>query len=342
MEKQIKSKKRVADHGEVFTAEREVNAMLDLVKQETERVDSRFLEPACGDGNFLAEILRRKLAEVRRKYRRSPFDYEKNAVLAISSVYGIDLMMDNVQACRERLFGIWDKEYDGDCEFMSITQNRTSTRTRNLREFGIFIRDNIGIDIIHKIQSKTTTYMDALVQPVSPFGLRSFTRGDQSYYDGCVTLISSAGKSFIPRSYVKKGTDLIDKYKVCVGYLNPDRAGVNNASDGKSSVTTKISIHPPGSVITETYIALGCFETKEEAENCASYVQTNFLRFLVLLTLSSMHITKLNFQFVPLVDFQKKWTDAELYEMFELSADEIAYIESLIRPITIVGGEGND
>lgn len=78
MEKQIKSKKRVADHGEVFTAEREVNAMLDLVKQETERVDSRFLEPACGDGNFLAEILRRKLKEVRRKYKRSPFDYEKN------------------------------------------------------------------------------------------------------------------------------------------------------------------------------------------------------------------------------------------------------------------------
>ena len=81
MEKQIKSKKRVADHGEVFTAEREVNAMLDLVKQETERVDSRFLEPACGDGNFLSEVLRRKLKEVRRKYRRSPFDYEKNAVL---------------------------------------------------------------------------------------------------------------------------------------------------------------------------------------------------------------------------------------------------------------------
>ena len=72
MEKQIKSKKRVVDHGEVFTAEREVNAMLDLVKQETERVDSRFLEPACGDGNFLAEILRRKLKEVRRKYRKSP------------------------------------------------------------------------------------------------------------------------------------------------------------------------------------------------------------------------------------------------------------------------------
>lgn len=128
MEKQIKSKKRVADHGEVFTAEREVNAMLDLVKQETERIDSRFLEPACGDGNFLAEILRRKLKEVRRKYRKSPFDYEKNAVLAVSSIYGVDLMMDNVLTCRERLFGIWDKEYKAVCKKETSDLTRAAVR----------------------------------------------------------------------------------------------------------------------------------------------------------------------------------------------------------------------
>ena len=124
MEKQIKSKERVADHGEVFTAEREVNAMLDLVKQETERIDSRFLEPACGDGNFLAEILRRKLAVVRRKYQKSPFDYERNAVLAITSIYGVDLMMDNVAACRERLFEIWNKEYSSVCKKEANDQTR--------------------------------------------------------------------------------------------------------------------------------------------------------------------------------------------------------------------------
>lgn len=111
MVKQVKTKQRVTDHGEVFTAEREVNAMLDLVKQETERIDSRFLEPACGDGNFLAEILRRKLAVVKKKYRKSPMDYEKNAVLAATSIYGIDILQDNVDACRERMFEIWDKEY---------------------------------------------------------------------------------------------------------------------------------------------------------------------------------------------------------------------------------------
>lgn len=111
MEKQVKSKKRVADHGEVFTAEREVNAMLDLVKDETERIDSRFLEPACGDGNFLVEILRRKLAVVKRKYSKSPADYAQNAILAVSSMYGVELLQDNVETCRKRLFEIWDKEY---------------------------------------------------------------------------------------------------------------------------------------------------------------------------------------------------------------------------------------
>lgn len=111
MEKQIKSRQRVADHGEVYTAEREVKAMCDLVSDECSRIDSRFLEPACGDGNFLAEILSRKLAAVKKKYKKSVIDYEKNALLAVSSIYGVDILADNVAACRERLFKMWQKEY---------------------------------------------------------------------------------------------------------------------------------------------------------------------------------------------------------------------------------------
>ena len=112
--KQVKSRERVQQHGEVFTNEREVNAMLDLVKHETERIDSRFLEPACGDGNFLAEILRRKL-QVCRKFveqgKNTQLEYEKNAVLAVSSIYGIELLTDNAMACRERLLKIFTDEY---------------------------------------------------------------------------------------------------------------------------------------------------------------------------------------------------------------------------------------
>ena len=128
MNAQVKSKKRVADHGEVFTAEREVNAMLDLVKQETERIDSRFLEPACGDGNFLAEILRRKLAVVLRQYGKSPADYEKYAVLAASSIYGVDILQDNVEACRARLFEIWDAQYTAACKKEVNEDCRTAVR----------------------------------------------------------------------------------------------------------------------------------------------------------------------------------------------------------------------
>ena len=108
---QVKSKKRVTDHGEVFTSEREVNAMLDLVKQETERIDSRFLEPACGTGNFLVEVLRRKLTIVENRYKKSQLEFERYAVIAISSIYGVDILEDNVMECRNRLFEIFDKKY---------------------------------------------------------------------------------------------------------------------------------------------------------------------------------------------------------------------------------------
>lgn len=110
-EKQVISKQRVTDHGEVLTGTREVNAMLDLVKQETERIDSRFLEPACGTGNFLAEILVRKLRVVDQRYSKSQLEYERYAVLAVSSIYGIDILPDNVKDCRLRLFDVFDAEY---------------------------------------------------------------------------------------------------------------------------------------------------------------------------------------------------------------------------------------
>lgn len=113
---QIKSKQRVQERGEVFTNEREVKAMCDLVKDETERIESRFLEPACGDGNFLAEIVTRKLAVVSKRYGKSETDWEKYSVLAMSSVYGVDIMPDNAQECRARLFKIWEKAYKRKCK----------------------------------------------------------------------------------------------------------------------------------------------------------------------------------------------------------------------------------
>ena len=128
MARQVKSKQRVADHGEVFTAEREVEAMCDLVKQETERIDSRFLEPACGDGNFLSVILKRKLAIVKKKYKRSAYDWERNSLLALGSMYGVDIQLDNVLACQERLFEIWNKEYKAVCKKECNEETREAAR----------------------------------------------------------------------------------------------------------------------------------------------------------------------------------------------------------------------
>lgn len=111
MDGHIKSKQRVVNHGEVLTPEWIVKAMLDLVKQETERIDSRFLEPACGTGNFLVEVLERKLRVVQERYRKSQLEYERYAILAVSSIYGIDILEDNVEECRQRLFDIVDRQY---------------------------------------------------------------------------------------------------------------------------------------------------------------------------------------------------------------------------------------
>ncbi len=109
--KQVVSRRRVADHGEVYTDKREVNAMLDLVKQETKRIESRFLEPACGTGNFLAEVLDRKLRVVENRYGKSQLEYERYSFIAVSSIYGIDILEDNVVECRKRLFDIFNKHY---------------------------------------------------------------------------------------------------------------------------------------------------------------------------------------------------------------------------------------
>jgi SAM-dependent methyltransferase len=109
--KQVVSKQRVEDHGEVYTSKREVNAMLDLVKHEADRIDSRFLEPACGTGNFLAEILTRKLNLISSRYGKSQIEFERYSVIAVGCIYGVDILEDNVIACRQRLLELFKKFY---------------------------------------------------------------------------------------------------------------------------------------------------------------------------------------------------------------------------------------
>ena len=125
---QVKSKQRVTDHGEVFTAEREVKAMCDLVESQCDNVDSTFLEPACGDGNFLSEILGRKLLRVKKNARSNATEWEWLSIRAIASLYGVDILQDNVEACRERLFKQWDKAYKSACKKNCNDETRESVR----------------------------------------------------------------------------------------------------------------------------------------------------------------------------------------------------------------------
>ena len=144
------SKQRVSDHGEVLTGAREVNAMIDLVKQETERIESRFLEPACGNGNFLAEILERKLRVVESRYARSQLDYERNAVLAVCSLYGIDILEDNVLTCRARLFAIFDRGYAA--RFGASAKEECRDAVRYILERNIIHGDALSLKTVGPVQ----------------------------------------------------------------------------------------------------------------------------------------------------------------------------------------------
>ena len=157
MAKQVKSKQRVADHGEVFTAEREVKAMCDLVADECLRIDSRFLEPACGDGNFLAEILTRKLSVVKAKYRKSAYDYERNAILALTSIYGVDILVDNVATCRERLFKLWDEEYTSMCKKEANDEARAAARC--ILEANIVCGNTLSMMYVDEQQQDTEQFI---------------------------------------------------------------------------------------------------------------------------------------------------------------------------------------
>jgi hypothetical protein len=140
---QVRTKERVSNHGEVLTGQREVNAMLDLVQQETERIDSRFLEPACGDGNFLTVILERKLAVVEKRYGKSQLDFERYAVLAVSSIYGIDILPDNVRDCRRRLFEIFNANYT--CLFKAAAKDKCREAVRFILEHNIIWGDALTL-----------------------------------------------------------------------------------------------------------------------------------------------------------------------------------------------------
>ena len=226
-----------------------------------------------------------------------------------------------------------DKDYSGKCQLISKYLGKETISERNLNEFDIFVRDNEGLNIIHKVKQLCSSFMSDVVFSRNPFGLGSSVRGKEEPFAGSIKVYSSAGIGYIATSEVSKNSNLINSFKVIIGKINPDRGGVNNAKDGKMNVITKVRVLQPGEVMTETYLLLAATQAIEEANNIADYYRTKLVRLLISLSLSGMNITKDNFVFVPNEDFSRHWTDTDLYERYGLSSDEINYVESMIKPM---------
>jgi len=171
--------------------------------------------------------------------------------------------------------------------------------------------------------------MDSMVSRSKPFGLRTFVRPQNT---GDIILRWQNGEGPYNRKNITTGKDMIDKWKVITSYVAYDHAG-NPGKDGKRKVFSKIDILSPGTICTETYLVIGFFETKAEAENLVGYMKTRFFRFLVSQFMYSHHITKDSYKLVPIQNYAEAWTDEKLSSKYDLTEVEEAFIESLIRPI---------
>ena len=229
---------------------------------------------------------------------------------------------------------LWDRDNSGECEIKNVTTqhvNNTS-ESRYLNEFPILVRDNTAIHIIRKILSSSKTTMNKSVLSYSYFTVRSYERGkDNKQKNDDVILLSSQGKGYYPKSKIEDRQNILNKSKVIITYAMS--GGNKPTSQGDFQVISSLQVLAPNEVCTETYLVLATFDSKKEAENLCSYASTKSFRFLLLQALTSIHITKESFLFVPLQDFSHPWTDEMLYQKYGLNEEEIAFIESMIRPM---------
>lgn len=230
---------------------------------------------------------------------------------------------------------LWDRDYDGDCEFSTrIEGTIISTSTRDLREGeGVLIRDNRAAEIVHKVRGLTERAATDWVQPRLAFNeaFRTNFRGaPEANVDANVPIIYTSGVGYVSKSEIVRGKNLVDKWKVLIP----------KAGDGHGREVAYVLGEPiglaPGSVCTESYFVAGAFDSKVETENYAHYLATKFVRFLVLQRKVTQDLAPDRFKFVPALDMQRRWSDADLYEHFGLTDDEAAHIEATIHPRAII------
>ncbi len=231
---------------------------------------------------------------------------------------------------------LWERDYKGKCMVVNNTNGKEYSSERNLDEYHAFLRYSQALPIIEKVRNNTATFYSTKVSSQKPFGLRTYIKPTTT---GDILLRYNGGTGKFQRSEVLSGFEWIDKWKVIMSYLTYDHAGRPD-KDGKRKIFSTMEVLPPKTVCTETYLVIDAFESKLEAENLLKYLRTNFVRFMVAQLTSTQHISKANFAFVPILDFSKPWTDEMLYRKYELSQEEVLFIESMIRPMDL-GGEEN-
>lgn len=227
---------------------------------------------------------------------------------------------------------LWNDTHMGLCHIVNVSKGERNDMNRKLDEYPVFVRSNLSMSIIRKTNHQSENSLSSFVLPSNPFGFRTYVRGETIPFKGCLRFIHSDGVGYVARSEVTKCKDAIDTYNVITTRA---MSGGNkpNADGTYQIIPATMKVMKAGEICAETYICIGQFENEAEAEHLMHYLSTKFVRFLMLQAMTSIMISKDVFRFVPRQDFTKDWTDAQLYDLYNLTDNERNYIESLIKPL---------
>ena len=227
---------------------------------------------------------------------------------------------------------LWDRERPGLCNFTTINAGKESNAYRKLDEFPVFVRYNEAVNIIHKVQKYKEKSLMTIMSSRNPFGIPTNVRGEKLSFKGAYKLISSKGEGFVKEGEILANKQTANKYKVMVTRIMSEHAGEPD-KNGQLNVLATIRVLNPKEVCTDSYIIGGFYDQLKYAENLALYMKTRFVRFMLLQAAASINLSKSTYTFVPLQDFSHPWTDEMLYKKYGLNEEEIAFIESMIRPM---------
>ena len=227
---------------------------------------------------------------------------------------------------------LWEKGHSGPCVFNNISNGKTYTKVRKLDDFNVIIRYNQAIDILRKVREKGEKSLTSIITSRNPFGLATNVRGDKNRKEGQIRLVTSDGDYYIKPSEILDNKDYVNYWKVMISRVTSEHANEPD-KNGQLRIISTLVVLEPEAICTDSYILIGKFSNQECAENLRIYLQGKFARFLLLQAVSSINLTKEKFQFVPIQDWTKTWTDTELYAKYGLNKEEIDYIEAVIKPM---------